>query len=63
MLDIILAKNSLYNKYPAPELYTLTPSQYHTESLSGFLHCTRQNLEHRIWLMNMGFWSCNRVLQ
>ena len=30
---------------------------------NGIGHCTRQNLEHRIWLINMGFWSCNRVLQ
>jgi repressor LexA len=26
-------------------------------------HCTRQNLEHRIGLKNMGFWSCDGVTQ
>ncbi len=26
-------------------------------------HCTRQNLEHWIWLNNMGFRSCNSIFQ
>ncbi|PON09805.1 hypothetical protein C2W62_53480, partial [Candidatus Entotheonella serta] len=26
-------------------------------------HCTRQNLEHWIWLNNMGFRPCNSIFQ
>ena len=29
----------------------------------AFWHCTRQNLEHWIWLNNMGFRSCNSIFQ
>ncbi len=28
-----------------------------------YLHCTRQNLEHWIWLNNIGFRSCNSIFQ
>ena len=26
-------------------------------------HCTGQNLKHRIGLINLGFWPCNRASQ
>ena len=40
--------------YHYPEL--LNESRFYSE-----VHCTRQNSEHRIWLINMVFWPCEGI--
>ena len=63
-LNSIILKKEFRALTEKTAVKVLVLQQYFSEfSRDAPMHCTRQNLEHRIWLINMGFWSCNRVLQ